>query len=207
MQPRAGIGRRRWLARCVLLLACAVPPTALAQTGALAVPRNLEQLTSHASDIVRGNVISARIERHPELTNLDTVVVTLRLRDTLKGPAQGEFTFRQYIWDIRNLNEGAGYRKGQDVLLLMNAPSRYGLSSPVGLDQGRFLIAHDKSGMQVAVNGAGNAMLFDGLQDQLAKARKVLSPASARLVATYRDGPIGADELSSLIRELVGAAP
>src|SRR4029450_1978616 len=103
---------------------------AFAQHGAITVPRNLEQLTDRAADIVRGTVISAHVEKHPEFTNLDTVVVTLRVRETLKGNARGTFQFRQHIWDIRDRWDAAGYRKGQDVLLLMIAPSRYGLSSP-----------------------------------------------------------------------------
>jgi hypothetical protein len=188
----------------LILAACLLPIAAAAGDGALTVPRNLAQLTASASDIVRGNVIDARIEKHPELSNLDTVVVTLRLRETLKGTAQGELRFRQYVWDVRN--GAAGYRKGQDMLLLLNPPSRYGLTSPVGLDQGRFLVSHDRSGNAVAINGAGNAMLFRGLQSQLARQRTVLTSQSGKLVAMHRDGPIGASELSTLIRELVGAA-
>ena len=123
----------------LLLFAGAVAPTpAGAQRGAMTVPRNLDQLTDRASDIVRGTVVEARIERHPELTALNTVVVTLRLKDTLKGEARGSFTFRQYLWDVRDVYDAAGYRKGQDLLLLMIAPSRLGLTSPAGMEQGRF---------------------------------------------------------------------
>ena len=46
------------------------------------------------------SVVSVRMEKHPELTNLDTVVVTLRVRETLKGQAGETFTFRQYVWDL-----------------------------------------------------------------------------------------------------------
>ena len=122
----------------VLVVACIAAAPAFAQRGAMTVPRNLDQLTDRASDIVRGTVVSARVEKHPELTNLDTVVVTLRVRDTLKGHAAGTYTFRQYIWDVRDRYDAAGYRKGQDLLLLMIAPSDYGLSSPAGMNQGRF---------------------------------------------------------------------
>ena len=66
---------------------------------------------------------------HPELTALNTVVVKLQVRETLKGQAGSTYTFRQYVWDIRDLKYAGGYQKGQDLLLMMIAPSEYGLSS------------------------------------------------------------------------------
>ena len=146
---------RRNLQRCVLIaVACLATSPAFAQRGAMTVPRNLDELTDRAQDIVRGTVVSAHVEKHPELTNLHTVVVTLRVRETLKGAARDTYTFRQYIWDLRDRYDAAGYRKGQELLLLMNAPSRYGLTSPVGIEQGRFRIQRDRSGRAVALNGA-----------------------------------------------------
>jgi len=56
---------------------------AFAQRGAMTVPRDLQQMSERAADIIRGTVVSARVEKHPELTNLDTVVVTLRVRETV----------------------------------------------------------------------------------------------------------------------------
>ena len=68
---------------------------ASAQQSALTVPRNLQQLTDRSAVIVRGNVVSAHVEKHPELQSLDTVVVTLHVRETLKGTTGATFTFRQ----------------------------------------------------------------------------------------------------------------
>lgn len=176
---------------------------AFAQLGAMTVPRNLDQLTDRASDIVRGTVVEAHVEKHPELTALDTVVVTLRVRDTLKGEARGRFTFRQYLWDARDVYDAAGYRKGQDLLLLMIAPSRLGLSSPAGMGQGRFRIVRDGAGRELAINGTGNARLFDGLGDA-GKPGVALSARQAALVAKHRGGPIAAVELAAMIRAFAG---
>jgi len=184
----------------LLVVALAVP--AWAQHGALTVPRSLDQLVDRSAVIVRGTVISARVEKHPELNGLDTVVVTLRVKETLKGQPQDMFSFRQYIWDIRDRTDGASYWKGQDLLLMMIAPSRYGLSSPAGLDQGRFNIVRDKAGRELAVNGHGNSGLFDGINTQLAKKGFALSARSASLVQQHRQGPIELDALIGLIREL-----
>jgi hypothetical protein len=190
------------LQRLVLLLIAAVlAAPCWAQQGALTVPRNLDQLTDRAAVIVRGHVASARVEKHPELHALDTVVVTLRVAQTLKGQAAGTFTFRQYIWDIRDRRNAAGYRKGQDLLLLMIAPSRYGLSSPAGMEQGRFRVQRDRSGKEFAVNGHNNVKLFDGISAQVAKEGLTLSPKAMSLLAKHRKGPIELIELTALIRE------
>jgi len=184
-----------------LVVACVAMAPAFAQRGALAVPRNVDQLTDRAADIVRGTVVSAYVEKHPELTNLDTVVVTLRVRETLKGQARGTFTFRQYIWDVRDRYDAAGYRKGQDLLLLMIVPSRYGLSSPAGMDQGRFRIERDRSGREVAVNGTGNVRLFDGLAADAQNEGVALTSKQAGIVAKHRKGPVELGELTAMIRE------
>jgi hypothetical protein len=194
---------RRVLHQCLLLAAAlAVTAPASAQRGALTVPRNLDQLADRAALIVRGHVISARVEKHPELRGLDTVVVTLQVRETLKGEPRKTHTFRQYLWDIRDRFDAAGYRKGQDLLLLLIEPSAYGLSSPAGLDQGRFRIERDASGREVAVNGQGNYRLFSGLTTDAAKEGATLSSASMRLVESHGSGPIAVAELTRLIREL-----
>jgi hypothetical protein len=192
---------RRSARRSLLaVVACLAAAPAFAQRGAITLPRNLDELADRAQDIVRGTVVDAHVEKHPELTNLDTVVVTLRLRETLKGQSQGSYTFRQYIWDVRDRYDAAGYRKGQDLLLLMNAPSRYGLTSPVGLQQGRFSIRRDRSGRALAMNGMGNVRLFERLDLTSARTQAVLSPRQASLVAKHRAGPLAVEDLRGLIR-------
>lgn len=189
----------------LVLLAFLAAAPALAQRGAMVLPRNLGQLTARASDILRGTVVSARVEKHPEFANLDTVVVTLRVTETLKGGAAGTFTFRQYIWDIRDRWDAAGYRKGQDLLLLLNATTRYGFTSPVGIEQGRFRIEPDAKGGFTAMNGTANARLFDGLAG-VAKQGSALTPAGEALIAKHRKGPIELGQLEDLIRAFDGAA-
>jgi hypothetical protein len=188
--------------RCAVLAFAAwlIAAPAFAQRGAMTIPRNLEQLTRRASDIVRGTVVEARVEKHPELTNLNTVVVTLRVRETLKGSAAGTFTFRQYIWDIRDSYNAAGYGKGQEVLLLMIAPSSYGLSSPAGMSQGRFHIERDGSGREIAINGTGNHGLFEGVADAARHKGLALTTRQASLAAKHRRGPVDAAELAAMIR-------
>lgn len=185
-----------------LLAAMILAAPAWAQQGALTVPRNLQQLTDRAETIVRGNVVSAYVEKHPRFRGLHTVVVTLHVRETLKGAARQTFTFRQYVWDIQARMGYTGYRKGDDMLLLMIAPNEHGLSSPAGMEQGRFRITRDASGRELAANGHGNARLFDGMAAATAKGAVPLSPASQRLLQSGA-GPVEASRLLGLIREMV----
>jgi len=196
---------RQRVCGAIALAALFLAAPAFAQRGAMTVPRSLEQMSERAADIVRGTVVSARVEKHPELSNLDTVVVTLRVRETLKGEARGNFTFRQYIWDIRDRWDAAGYRKGQDLLLVLNAPTRYGLTSPVGIEQGRFRIQRDRNGGFVALNGTGNLHLLDGVAEAAAKDGVALNARQADLVARHRGGAIELGALMAMFRAFAGS--
>jgi hypothetical protein len=192
----------RWCALAVLLLA-ALPLAA--QRGGIVVPQYLEELTREAHTIVRGHVVSARSERHPELTNLNTIVISVRVAETLKGAPGDTLTFRQYVWDIRDSYDHAGYKKGQEVLLLLTRPSDAGLSSTVGLQQGRFHIER-VAGEARALNGTANARLFDGLRrrpERLAEMPERLQ----RLVRDHRAGAIELEPLEALIRQLARTEP
>ena len=196
-----------WVARACLalglvLLGLTSARPLLAQRGALTRSRNLGELVSQSAVILRGHVVSVRAEPHPELSNLWTIVVTLRVREVLKGDAGPTFTFRQFIWDIRDRYDTAGYRKGQQLLLLMNPVTRYGLSSPAGLEQGRFRIRRDRDGRELAVNGHGNANLFRDLQQQLTRKRIELAPQAASLIQQHPSGPLPLDGLRDMIQQL-----
>jgi len=201
-----GILLKPWLAAALWVAIAALPTPLAAQRGALVQPRNLGELVSQSSTILRGSILSTKVEPHPELGNLTTLVITLRVRETLKGEAGATFTFRQFIWHVRDRYDAAGYRKGQDVLLLLNPVTRYGLTSPAGLDQGRFRISRDAMGREAAVNGRGNAGLFRGLPEELKSKRLKAAPHLSALIDQQLPGPIALQDLRELVRNL-GAAP
>jgi len=120
--------------------------TSYSERSARTVPVGLDQLTQRAQTIVRGSAVSAVVEPHPQFKNLLTVVVSVRVDQTLKGAPQKTLTFRQYIWDQRDRLGAAGYRKGEELILLLGPVSQYGLTSPVGLEQGRFRVLRDAKG-------------------------------------------------------------
>jgi hypothetical protein len=200
-----GIPLKPWHAAAILAATIVLSTPLAAQRGALVQSRNLGELVSQSSTILRGSILSAKVEPHPELSNLSTVVVSLRVRETLKGDVGATFTFRQFIWDARDRYDAAGYRKGQDVVLLLNPVTVYGLTSPAGLDQGRFRISRDAMGRDVVVNGRGNAGLFRGLADQLRSKRLKAPPHLSTLMNQQLPGPIALQDLRELVRSLDAA--
>lgn len=135
-----------------------------------------------------------------------TVAVTLQVEETLKGEASSTFSFRQFLWDVRDLQDAAGYRAGQALILLMNPQTSYGVSSPAGLEQGRFQILRDSRGQEMAANGHGNAGLFAQLgETHLAPRRIQLSPRLKSLVAAPQARPIQVGDLRELIHRLAEA--
>jgi hypothetical protein len=204
MQPAMRIPGMRLAS--ALLLPAVLGSSLFAQTSALTVPRNIAQLTQQAAEIVLGRVVAVRVEPHPQLSNLTTVVVTLGIEKSLKGNHSSSLTFRQFVWDIRDKQNAAGYRKGQELLLLLNPTSMYGLTSPVGMSQGRFQISRDAQGNLTAINGFGNVGLFANVASQTKRAGLRLSPSAATVVNQHRNGPVSLGDLEEVITLFAGAA-
>jgi hypothetical protein len=192
----------RWFGPAIVLLVVSFALPAFSQRGAVTAPISLDQMTHRADRIVQGSVISARVEPHPQLTNLSTVVITMQVQDTLKGKPAQTLTFRQYIWDSRDVKDAARYWKGQELLLFLNPVSQYGLTSPVGLEQGRFRITRDRTGKAYAVNGRDNAGLFAGTAQRARAQHLQLSTRAASVVQQKGPGPIALDDMKQTIQDL-----
>ena len=177
--------------------------TSYAQTASLRVHRDLAALIDESEVVFHGHVSSAKVEPDPQYSNLTTVLVTLQVEDVLKGNVPKTFSFRQYVWDIRAQYSSAGYHKGQELLLFLRRPSPNGLTSPAGLQQGKFEIHHDAAGKAFAVNGDANLGLFQTLTIQ-AKARKAVLPASSVGLMKQRSGAVPLKDLKDVVGALVG---
>jgi hypothetical protein len=195
-RPRSRLIAWNFLALCCLSI------SSFSQE-ALTVPRALDQLTSEAAVIVHGTVLASKIEPHPQLKNLMTILVTMRVTTSYKGNAPKVLVFRQYLWDLRAQLGARTYAKGQELLLLLGPTSEYGLTSPVGLEQGRFKIARDPKGQLTAVNGRGNVGLFN-MGEQRARAGG--HPLSSKTIAmAQKAGPLPLADLEDAIRSFVGS--
>ena len=177
---------------------------ARAQRGGLAAQQTLVDLVDRAGTIVHGQVVFARVEPHPDFPNLTTVVVTLRVQETLKGQAGETFTFRQYVWDLRDRTDAAGYRKGGELLLFLTPTSEAGLSSPVGLGQGRFRLMRDEKGNGYIVNETGNHGLFRNLRSALQTRGVAVTDEQRNWIEKQRGGPVPFQDVRALVRLIAG---
>jgi hypothetical protein len=162
---------------------------------------NLAYLVQRADVIVQGRVKSVRHESLPGYSNIPTVEVTLAVEDMMRGPSGGTYTFREIRLGIRPKGKKQDYRVGQQLLLFLPSPSQYGLSSPIGMEQGRFHISRGAKGRPEIVNELGNAGLFKNVEQALNKAGQKLTAAQSRTVAAER-GTARLDEFLSLVGKL-----
>jgi hypothetical protein len=192
-------------ATCALVYALFIAAPAFAQVRANTAPADLDHLVQGAQFIVRGRVISARVEPHPLFPNLQTVVVTLSVTKVFKGEVTSTMTFRQFLWDARDLPVFAGYKGAGELLLFLNPVSPYGLTSPVGLEQGRFRIFRDAKRNRYALNGRGNLGLFDQLASK-ASSRGLVFSKTVRETLAKPAARVPLDDFEQVIQALVGAA-
>jgi hypothetical protein len=190
----------RPIAISVLILTVAA--NCLGQRAALTVPQALDQMAQEAEIIFRGVVTSTKVEPHPRLANLMTVVVSMNVSEVVKGSPRKSIVFRQYVWDLRDQLDAGQYRKGQELLLLLRPVSEYGLTSPSGLEQGRFRILRDAKGNATVLNGRGNMGLFQSVEAR-AQARGItLSPRVTAMVRRAEAGSVPLADLVEAIRSL-----
>jgi hypothetical protein len=164
--------------------------------------QGLDEMVAKSERILQAQVTGARLEPHPQFSHLKTVLVTLRVQDTLKGKAGETVQFRQYVWGLAAMKNAGGYTKGENLLLFLNPVSQYGLTSPVGLAAGSFHIER-KDNKTVAVNGNGNAGLFRSTERRAKASGVRLSQPALEMIRTTTAGPVPLDTLKETIRALV----
>lgn len=193
----------RYRAVAIVFLVTLLLGSMQAQRGALVKQRNLAELTDRAERIVHAHVVSAKVEPNAHYPGLSTVVVTLHVDDTLKGVAAQQLTFRQFIWDWRDKQDAAGYRKGRELLLFLNKVNAEGLTSPAGMDQGRLDVYHTPDGRAVIQPKAAARTFLAGVDTSLAKQGKTM-PLSMRIAMIDSSRLIELSEMKSVVRQLAG---
>jgi hypothetical protein len=191
--------RNRWFALC-LAVACILAFRPL-QAEFIVRPVNLAYLAQRADVIVQGRVTGVSHESLPGYPNIPTVKVTLTVDDTLRGATGKTYTFREIYLGLRAKEGKYGYAVGQHLFLFLPSPSQQGLSSPIGIGQGRFHIAGDTAGGALVVNEQNNAGLFKNVEQEAVKAGMRLTKNQSRLAAT-ESGPVSLNEFVSLVKSL-----
>lgn len=162
-------------------------------------------MVQSAQSIVRGQILSAFIEPHPQFPNLPTVVVTISVNKVLKGSAGSTLSFRQFIWNSHEASVYAAYKGAGEVVLFLNPVSQYGLTSPVGLEQGRFRVIRDEKGKRFVVNGRGNLGLFNRVTETASSHGISLSEPVRQMLATST-GKASLETFEEAVRALTGVA-
>jgi hypothetical protein len=195
--------RIRARALTLIALMCFVTP-AFSQGGASTASADLDQLVQRAQNIVRGRVVSAAVEPHPQFPNLQTIVVTLAVESVLKGAAGSTLVFRQFQWDARGESSTSAYKGEGEVLLFLNPVSQYGLTSPVGLEQGKFRVLLDEKGNRYVVNGRGNMGLFSQVSAK-ANARGIAFSKPVQDMLANSTGKASLTSFEEAVRTLAGS--
>jgi hypothetical protein len=155
-----------------LLMSCLAPLALLASQVRLV---NLEQMTQRAARIFAGRCTGATVV-FDATVGRNVTVATFRVQRAVKGVTGNTVTVR--LLDAEAVQGApadapssvATFRNGEDVILFLYGESAQGLTSPVGLGQGRFNIFTDKQGRKLALNPIGNKNLLAGLRpDALAR--------------------------------------
>jgi len=162
---------------------------------------DLTYLAQRADVIVQGKVTEVRHESLSGYPNIPTVEVTLQVENMVRGPAGGTYTFREALLGLRSKTGKQGYMVGQRLFLFLPLPSRYGLSSPVAREQGRFHVFLAPSGNETVANELGNAGLFKNVEHAASKGGVQLTISQLRMAATQR-GPVPLDGFVSLVKRL-----
>jgi hypothetical protein len=178
---------------------------AAAQEGALTVQVDLARMVDESENVVLARVTNVVAEKHPQFENLDTVVVTLQVIEPLKGTPGATLTFRQYVFDIHDRDTKLNYRTGEEVVVMLRRPSQYGLTSPVGLEQGRFRVERDAANNRVVRNGSDNAGLFGTVDQTSPGLRPRLAPQLQQMMTQHRSGPISYEQLKAVVQNEVAA--
>jgi hypothetical protein len=195
--PNRGVRALLALAFPIALIVCT--PLALAQMRALTLPQNIADLVNQSHVVLQGWVTEVKLQSHPTLRNLVMVAVTVQVEDTFKGPVSRSYTFHQAVIDPRDQQNKLGYRAGEHVVLFLIKPNSNGLSSPAGLEQGKFRIAPGPRGALVVSNGLGNVGLFSELPSRIGQDSRLSTPTRS-LLAKPSPGPLDLQQLKNIVR-------
>jgi hypothetical protein len=197
-RSRRGLSAFLW---CALLMISAVP---LANATTFKRQATIVDLLNHAELIIHGRVIN--LTDGIDQRGIPYTEVTIRVAETIKGQASGDYTFRQFgLLKPRKMDSGltnlmvtpaswATFTKGEDTILFLHKSAAWtGLRTTAGLGQGKF-------NLQIA--GAINQVNNSGLFKNVYVDQSVLGDTEKRVMATKK-GPVNAKGFMSLVKQAV----
>lgn len=169
--------------RRILVTSCLLLALAMSARATTLLSVDAAELARRADRIFEGDVLS--VARILDENHLPVMVVTVHVTEGIKNTLTGEtISFKQIDELIPGLPH---YQPGEHVLLFLAGVSRWGLTAPLGLGQGRFHVGRDELDRSILVNEFNNRELFQ--KSRVLASSETLSPGERRMV-TQRDGPI-----------------
>lgn len=194
--------RVKWTVVGVLAASC-VLLSILAVQGSTVEKMNVTRLINHGELIVVGTVMD--LTDGFDANGLPYTDVTVFISQTLRGNANGNYTFRQFgLLAPRDVGNGRTYlgispdgfpkfAVGQEVMLFLYQTTALGFQSTVGLLQGKFNISDGQ-----ASNPIDNLELFKDATVDLG----MLTPDEQKMLSTER-GPVRKDTFVSFVTKAV----
>ncbi|RJP22186.1 MAG: hypothetical protein C4527_22095 [Candidatus Omnitrophota bacterium] len=123
-------------------------------------------IVEHSETMIHGIVMKIESRRDEKIGAVCTYT-TIRVIDVLKGSVDAkEYTYKQFggvdkMTGIEWMSPSIMIQPGEEVVLCLYPPSRWGLSSPVGFSQGVFSVKEDRETREKTLdNGMAKSVLF-----------------------------------------------
>jgi len=130
------------LRRILLAVLCGLGNISFAQAPVL----TLEQIVASSGFIFSGKVVNVWSEREVA-TGFIVTYSTVAIDESLRGVNTGRFTFKQYGGSYKGLNvivaDMSYFAMGEEVVAFLYPLSKVGLTSPVGVAEGKWTIQRD----------------------------------------------------------------
>jgi hypothetical protein len=124
----------------------------LAQSQHLSLP----QMIAASGFIFSGKVIKVRSERDPA-SGFIVTNYTVTVEDAVRGVGKDHFTFKQYGGSYNGLNvfvaDMSYFTEGEEVMVFLYPVSVLGLTSPIGVNEGKLIIQRDPASGKKFVSG------------------------------------------------------
>jgi hypothetical protein len=163
---------------------------------------NLAELVRRSDLILQGRVSEVTKGSLPNYPHVADLGVTLEVEHALRGNAGHTYTFHEVLIPAWSNRGKQPYNVGDRLLLFLHVPSEYGLSRPLGDEQGRFHIFKGVEGRTLIENEFANAGLFRGVENDATQAGIELSRPQADIVSR-RHGAVSLEDFTSLVRSLL----
>jgi hypothetical protein len=162
---------RRFLAGATLGLIALWGALSAPPAGAVGRPVDLATMTERAGTIVSGRITQLRMGSHPKYQHIGALYVTVKVDEMMKGTPSDTVTFMQFsglapqgvnargVSMAQTLPDLPSYRVGEEIVLFLYPASNVGFTSPVGGEQGKFLVRRVPGQPTTVVSTAGNRLL------------------------------------------------